>query len=32
MTYPMVRVGEIWDLVNGKAFKPEDWSEQGEPS
>ncbi len=25
------RIGDIFDLVNGKAFKPTDWSEQGVP-
>ena len=25
------RIGEIFDLVNGKAFKPTDWSESGIP-
>jgi hypothetical protein len=28
---PVGRVGEICDLINGKAFKPEDWSETGTP-
>ena len=27
----VARVGEICDLVNGRAFKPEDWSEKGAP-
>jgi type I restriction enzyme S subunit len=31
MTFPRVRVGDLCDLTNGKAFKPEDWSEQGHP-
>ena len=26
-----VRIGEAFDLVNGKAFKPSDWSETGIP-
>lgn len=26
-----VKIGEIFELVNGKAFKPSDWSEQGIP-
>ena len=26
-----VRIGEVFDLVNGKAFKPTDWSESGIP-
>ncbi len=25
------KIGEIFDLVNGKAFKPTDWAEQGVP-
>ncbi len=25
------RIGELFDLVNGKAFKPTDWSESGIP-
>ena len=25
------KIGDIFDLVNGKAFKPTDWSEQGVP-
>jgi type I restriction enzyme, S subunit len=31
MKLPTVKVGDICDLVNGKAFKPEDWSTEGEP-
>ena len=27
----LARIGEIFDLVNGKAFKPTDWSESGIP-
>ena len=26
-SYPMVPIGEICDLVNGRAFKPEDWED-----
>ena len=25
--YPMVPIGEICDLINGRAFKPEDWED-----
>ena len=25
--YPMVPIGEICDLINGRAFKPEDWKD-----
>jgi type I restriction enzyme S subunit len=31
MTYPRVRFGEVCRLVNGKAFRPEDWSDHGAP-
>jgi type I restriction enzyme S subunit len=30
-SFPTVRFGEVCKLVNGKAFKPEDWSERGHP-
>ena len=26
-SYPMVPIGEICDLINGRAFKPEDWED-----
>ena len=26
-SYPMVLIGEICDLINGRAFKPEDWED-----
>ena len=26
-SYPMVPIGEICDLINGRAFKPEDWKD-----
>jgi type I restriction enzyme S subunit len=29
--YPVSRVGDICKLVNGRAFKPEDWSTEGAP-
>lgn len=31
MTFPMAKIGDLCELVNGKAFKPGDWSEDGEP-
>ena len=30
-TFPKVRIGDLCELVNGKAFKPEDWSASGVP-
>jgi len=31
MSHPQVTLGEVADFVNGAAFKPEDWGEQGLP-
>ena len=30
-TWVWVRIGDVFDLVNGKAFKPSDWSDVGDP-
>lgn len=31
IVFPQVRIGDICKLINGKAFKPEDWSTSGVP-
>lgn len=31
MSFPTQPIGELCDLINGKAFKPTDWGEAGEP-
>ena len=29
--WPMVKLGEVADFINGAAFKPSDWSSEGRP-
>lgn len=29
--WPMVRVGDVLKLINGRAFKPSEWAEEGLP-